>query len=359
MSDRIDPDLREALHTAVGTAGLRDAPDDLTFYGADRCRGDWPVQPGLVVMPKSVEQVQAVVRACGAHGAAIVPSGGRTGLAGAATATGGEIVLALDRMNRVFEVDAAARTVRCEAGATVEQARTAAAECGLLYPVDYASTGTSQVGGSIATNAGGVKVIRYGLTRHWVLGLEVVSGAGDVLDLDDALEKNNTGLDLRQLFIGSEGTLGVICGATLKLTRPAGHLDVFFFAVRDLAAVLGLFEAARSGPFEVSAFEMLTDRCLARLREHRGIGSPLEGAHPYYVLLEVEAPDRERLDEWLGGLVEQERVEDGTLAANHEQAAHLWSLREGISESLSATGLPHKNDIALPIARLPAFCAEL
>jgi FAD/FMN-containing dehydrogenase len=202
-------------------------------------------------------------------------------------------------------------------------------------------------------------VIRYGLTRQWVLGLTVVTARGTVLDLDGALEKNNTGVDLRQLFIGTEGTLGVITEATLKLARAPGHLDVFLFAVSDLGAVLRVFEAARRGPFAVMAFEMLTDRCLARLHRHRGLSSPLETAAPFYVLLEVEAPHPDALDAWLGELLEGGLVLDGTLAASGEQAAHLWSLREGISESLSATGLPHKNDVALPIAELPSFCAAL
>ena len=183
--------------------------------------------------------------------------------------------------------------------------------------------------------------------------------SGKVLELGGALEKNNTGVDLRQLFIGTEGTLGIVTEATLKLTREPGHLDVFFFAVEDLAAVLRVFEAARKGPFEVSAFEMLTDRCLARLHRHRGLSSPLETDASHYVLLEVESHDRAALDAWLEGVIEQELVLDGTLAAGLEQARKLWELREGISESLSATGLPHKNDIALPIDALPAFCAEL
>ncbi|MCA9605185.1 MAG: FAD-binding oxidoreductase, partial [Myxococcales bacterium] len=205
----------------------------------------------------------------------------------------------------------------------------------------------------------GVKVIRYGLTRQWVLGLTVVLADGTVLELNGALEKNNTGVDLRQLFIGSEGTLGVITEATLKLARLPGRLDVFFFGVESLAAVLRIFEAARRGPFQISAFEMLTDRCLARLERHRGLTSPLETPATHYVLLEVEAHDRDRLDAWLEEVVEAELVLDGVLASSGEQARALWELREGISESLSATGLPHKNDVALPIAALDSFCGEL
>jgi FAD/FMN-containing dehydrogenase len=217
------------------------------------------------------------------------------------------------------------------------------------------------VGGNIATNAGGLKVIRYGLTRNWVLGLEVVTADGSILELNGTLEKNNTGTDLRQLFIGSEGTLGVITAATLKLTRLPQHLSVFLFGVRDLAAVLALFAEARKGPFTIAAYEFFTDLCLARVIQNRHVGKPLNDDHGCYVVLEVEreSDDPAALDEWLSSLFERGLVDDGTMAQTSSQAAALWAYRESISESLSATGLPHKNDIALPIASLPGFCQEL
>ncbi|MBX3270954.1 MAG: FAD-binding oxidoreductase [Sandaracinaceae bacterium] len=332
--------------------------ETLAAYGKDWTRVHDPA-PGAVVFPRSTGEVSRVMAICHRHGVPVVPSGGRTGLAGGAVAARGELVLSLERMRAIGPVDTVGRTVRVEAGAVTEAVHAAVEPHDLTWPVDFASKGSSQVGGNIATNAGGVKVIRYGLTRQWVLGLTVVLADGRVLDLDAALEKNNTGVDLRQLFIGSEGTLGVITEATLKLSRLPGHLDVFFLGVGSLAGVLRVFEAARGGPFTISAFEMLTDRCLARLTRHRGLVSPLSAPATHYVLLEVEAPDRDRLDAWMEELVERELVTDGVRAAGHEQARALWELREGISESLSATGLPHKNDVALPIAALPAFCAAL
>lgn len=350
--------VTDALLEILGADGLSTAPDDLVEYGRDWTRVHEPA-PSAIAFPRSTEQVAAVVKLCCDHEVAVVPSGGRTGLAAGAAAKDGELVLSLERMRAIGEVSPVALTLHVEAGAITEAVHQKASEHGLTWPVDFASKGSSQVGGNIATNAGGVKVIRYGLTRQWVLGLTVVTGTGEVLQLGGALEKNNTGVDLRQLFIGTEGTLGIVTEATLKLAREPGHLDVFFFAVEDLAAVLRVFEAARKGPFEVSAFEMLTDRCLARLHRHRGLSSPLETDASHYVLLEVESHDRAALDAWLEGVIEQELVLDGTLAAGLEQARKLWELREGISESLSATGLPHKNDIALPIDALPAFCAEL
>lgn len=331
---------------------------DLAEYGRDWTRVHAPA-PSLLVRPRSTAEVARFLTLCHAHAVPVVPSGGRTGLAGGAVAARGEVVVSLERMRALHPVDELGQTVRVEAGAITEAVHAHCATAGLFWPVDFASKGSSQVGGNIATNAGGVRVIRYGLTRQWVLGLTVVTAQGEVLELNGALEKNNTGVDLRQLFIGSEGILGVITEATLKLTRLPGKVDVFLFALDSLKAVLALFEEARRGPFTVMAYEFFTDACSARLERHRGVRPPFEAKASHYVLLEVEAAKDGALDGWLGGLFERGLVQDGTLAADSGQARRLWELREGISESLSATGLPHKNDIALPIAGLKAFCAEL
>lgn len=333
-------------------------PSDLAAFGRDWTRVFEP-RPSAIALPRTTAEVSRLLRLCGAHAVAVVPSGGRTGLAGGAVAARGELVVSLERMRRMDPVDALGATVRVQAGAVTEAVHQHCAPHGLTWPVDFASKGSSQVGGNISTNAGGVKVIRYGLTRQWVLGLEVVLASGEVLELGGALEKNNTGLDLRQLFIGSEGTLGIITEATLKLTRLPGKLDVMLFAVPDLAGVLALFREARMGPFTVMAYEFFTERCLARVKRHRNVRNPLSAASDYYVLLEVEAAAPEALEGWVASLFERELVTDGTLAQHSSQAAELWTLREGISESLSATGLPHKNDIALPIQELSAFCAAL
>lgn len=332
-------------------------PDDLREYGKDWTKVFAP-NASLVVFPKSTDEVARIVKLANEHDVAVVPSGGRTGLAGGAMATNGEVVLSLAKMRAIGPVDARALTVRAEAGVITQEVHAHAEPHGLTWPVDFASKGSSTVGGNIATNAGGVKVIRYGLTRQWVLGLEVVTGSGDVLVLNGALEKNNTGIDLRQLFVGSEGILGVVTAATLKLARIPEHLDVFLFAVSSLDGVLKLFEAARKGPFTISAFEFFTDLCLARVQSHRKVRAPFSASHSHYVLLEVEASKRDALEEWLGELIESDLIDDGVLAQSSSQAAELWTLREGISESLSATGLPHKNDIALPISELTSFCAE-
>jgi len=346
------------LRTALGPDLLTDDPAELAEYGRDATRIYEPA-PSAVAFPRSTQEVSRILALAGEHRVAVVPSGGRTGLAGGAVAANGELVLSLSRMRRMDPVDELGATVRVQAGAVTQAVHEHCAPHGLTWPVDFASKGSSQVGGNIATNAGGVRVIRYGLTRQWVLGLEVVLASGTVLELGGALEKNNTGFDLRQLFIGSEGTLGVITEATLKLTRLPGHADVFLFAVPSLAGVLRLFRDARRQRFTVAAFEFFTDKCMARLLRHRKLRLPFAAPASHYVLVEIEGGEPDALAEWTADLVEREVALDATMAQSSAQAAELWALREGISESLSVTGFPHKNDIALPIASLESFCADL
>jgi FAD/FMN-containing dehydrogenase len=264
-------------------------------------------------------------------------------------------------MRRMDAVDTLAQTVRVQAGAVTQAVHEHCAKQGLTWPIDFASKGSSQVGGNISTNAGGVKVIRYGLTRHWVLGLQVVLPNGQVLELGGALEKNQTGLDLRQLFIGSEGTLGIVTEATLKLTPSPRETEVFFFALDGFPQVLALFHAARRTPLNINAFEMLGDNCLRSVTRHRGLPAPFTTASAYYVLLEVERPasdsGKQDLESWLAELFEKGLVRDGVLAQNPREARALWDLREGITESLAANGLVHKHDIALPVSRLHDFIA--
>ena len=348
----------DALEHDFPAGFLSRDPGDLEEYGRDWTRVYAP-SPSAIALPKSTEEVARLLQRCNDAGVAVVPSGGRTGLAGGAVAKQREIVMSLARMRRMDPIDASGLTLRVQAGAVTEAVHQHCAATGLTWPVDFASKGSSQVGGNIATNAGGVKVIRYGLTRQWVLGLEVVTAAGEILELNGALEKNNTGLDLRQLFIGSEGILGVVTAATLKLTRLPSRQSVLLFAVQDVAAVLALFRDVRRMPFQLAAYEFFTDKCLARVQRHRTVRAPFSDAHPCYVLVEIEDAAEDALEGWTASLFERGLIADGTLAQNSTQAADLWTLREGISESLSATGLPHKNDIALPVAALETFCAEL
>jgi FAD/FMN-containing dehydrogenase len=347
-----------ALAAIVGGDGVSTEAGDLAAYGKDWTKVYTPA-PGAVVRPRTTAEVAAVLRACNDANVAVVPSGGRTGLAGGAVAARGELVLSLERMRRMDPVDTLGATVRVQAGAVTAEVHEHARPHGLTWPVDFASKGSSQIGGNISTNAGGVKVIRYGLTRNWVLGLQVALMDGTVLELNGALEKNNTGTDLRQLFIGSEGTLGVVTEATLKLAPLPGRLDVLLLATSSLAGVVRLFREARGSGLTLMAFEFFTQRCLDRLLRHRQLRPPFARPAECYVLIETEDADPEALETWLASLLERELAEDGVVAQNPTQAAQLWQLREGISESLSATGMPHKNDVALPVAALEAFCAEL
>ncbi|MGZ3427979.1 MAG: FAD-binding oxidoreductase [Polyangia bacterium] len=351
--------FRAAIARDFAADFLTEDAAELAEYGRDWTRVYAPA-PSAIALPRTTDEVSRLLALCSAHRVPVVPSGGRTGLAGGAVAAHGELVVSTARMRRIDPVDELGLTVRVQAGAVTAAVHEHCAPLGLTWPVDFASKGSSQVGGNIATNAGGVKVIRYGLTRQWVLGLQVVTASGAVLELNGALEKNNTGFDLRQLFIGSEGTLGIITEATLKLTRLPKKSDVMLFAVDDLAGVLALFRAARRAPFVLAAYEFFTDRCLARVLRHRTtLRSPFPAPSTHYVLVEAEGADDEALAEWMSAAGDGGLFGDATIAQSHKQAGELWALREGISESLSATGTPHKNDVALPIAALEAFCGEL
>ena len=352
-----------ALRAALGEAAVSDAPDDLEAYGQDWTRVHEPA-PSLVVFPRSTDEVATVVRLAAEHGAAVVPSGGRTGLAGGAVAARGEVVISLDRLRALDPVDPVARTVRVGAGAVTAAVHEHCAPHGLTWPVDFASAGSSQVGGNIATNAGGVRVVRYGLTRQWVLGLEVVLPNGEVVELNGALEKNNTGLDLRQLFIGSEGTLGIITHATLKLCPRPDQTQVALLAAPDLDHVLTVFGRARAQrDLVLQAFEYFSDACLDVVLGETGEPAPFAERHPAYVLVELEAgPGADLADAseaWLGALFEEGLVVDGVLSGSSAEAYRLWSFRERISESLSKTGFVHKNDVALPVSTLPRFTGAL
>ncbi len=354
----LDARVRLAIKESFPADFLSEDPSDLAEYGRDWTRVVAPA-PSAIAFPRTTDEVSRLLSLCNRERIAVVPSGGRTGLAGGAVAANGEIVVSLSRMRRMDPVDALGATVRVQAGAVTEAVHQHCEAHGLTWPVDFASKGSSTVGGNIATNAGGVRVIRYGLTRQWVLGLEVVLASGEVLELNGALEKNNTGLDLRQLFIGSEGTLGIVTEATLKLARVPGKSTVMLFGVNDVAAVLALFREARRGPFTIGAYEFFSQRCLDRVLRHRTLRPPLGTACEYYVLLEVEDVVEPGIEPWVEKVFADGLAVDGTLAQHGGEARALWELREGISESLSATGLPHKNDVALPIAKLDAFCAEL
>ena len=331
---------------------------DLEHYGRDWTRR-WTPAPLAIALPASVEEAQGIVRWANEHKVAIVPSGGRTGLSGGAVAAQGELVLSLARMNRVLGFDAVDRTLTVQPGIALEAVHEAARTHGLIYPVDFAARGSCSLGGNIATNAGGIRVIRYGNTREWIAGLKVVTGHGELLDLNRGLIKNSSGYDLRQLMIGSEGTLGIVVEATLRLTEPPPASQVMLLALPNMDALMQVFALFREN-LSLQAFEFFTDIALKHVLAH-GAQRAIDGEHPYYVVTEFEAPDERAQDAAMAAFekgVEGGLISDGVLAQSDAQAAALWRLREGITESL-APHKPYKNDISVRIGAVPAFLHDI
>jgi len=331
---------------------------DLIHYGRDWTRR-WGPAPLAVALPTSIEEVQAIVGWANERKVALVPSGGRTGLSGGAVAARGELVLSLERMNRVLGFDATDRLLAVEAGITLQAVHDAARSHGLLYPVDFGARGSCTIGGNIATNAGGIRVIRHGTTREWIGGLTVVAGNGELLELNRGLVKNSSGYDLRQLMIGSEGTLGVVVGAQLKLTDPAPPAQTMLLALPHMDALMQVFALFRA-QLKLQAFEFFTDVALRHVLAH-GAQRAIDADQPYYVVAEYDALDDR--DEQVALLAFEEGVRegwisDGVIAQSESQAATLWRLREGITESL-APRKPYKNDIALRIGAMPAFLRDM
>jgi FAD/FMN-containing dehydrogenase len=325
---------------------------------------DWTtyfdIKASAVLFPHTAEQVVALVKWARQNKISLVPSGGRTGLSGAACATQGEVIVSFDQMNKIKEFNSFDQTVVIEPGVVTESLQEFAHTKGLFYPVDFAASGSSQMGGNIATNAGGIKVVRYGLTRDWIAGLKVVTGAGELLELNNGLVKNATGYDLRHLFIGSEGTLGFIVEATIRLTAPPPPLKVLVMAVNGLDSVMKIFGEFKTKTSLV-AFEMFSDKALRHVLDSTQLPPPLASGGELYVLAEVEARNDQEEEKALGVFekcVEEEWVLDGVISQSETQAQTFWRYREDISESLAKFS-PYKNDIAVAISQVPPFMNEL
>jgi FAD/FMN-containing dehydrogenase len=356
-----EPDVTVLATLAEIVGGNRVLTDSesLLQYGRDWTRFHTP-EPAAIVLPGSIEEVQAVVRLAAAGKIALVPSGGRTGLSEGALARNGELVLALDRMNGIDDFNPVDRTVRCGAGVITEQLQQFAEQQGLFYPVDFASSGSSQIGGNISTNAGGIKVIRHGMTRDWVAGLKLVTGTGELLDLNRGLVKNNAGYDFRHLVIGAEGTLGIVVEATMRLDRQPENLAVLVLGAPDMQAIMRVLSAFR-GAVELTAFEFFSELALQKVVEHQGLQRPFETEAEYYALLEFEQTDDSAMEQAMSlfeHCMEQGWVLDGAVSQSVAQARSLWRLREDISETISRW-TPYKNDISTLISRVPDFLAEV
>lgn len=359
MNSTLPDSVLKSLANVVGERYVHTDLSTLNSMGVDRTRF-WQPAPVAAVRPENVEQLQAIVKLANQHQLALVPSGGRTGLSGGAVAANGELIVALDRMNRIFNVDTTDRTLHCQAGVITRQVQDAAEQHGLFYPVDFASSGSSQIGGNIATNAGGIKVIRYGMTRNWVRGLTVVTGAGDVLELNHGLIKNNAGYNMQQLFIGSEGTLGFIAEATLQLTRPPRNLQVMVLAVRDLPSVLKVLKVFSSA-VELTAFEFFTERGLQEVIKEGSLSRPFAIESPCYVLLEFDAvyeQDQQHAQAAFSECLEQGLIADGVASQSVAQAKSLWRLREDLPERLHRYQ-PYKSDLSVRVSRLPDFVVDI
>jgi FAD/FMN-containing dehydrogenase len=322
-------ELKNQLIAIVGADKVKTDADSLETFGKDWTK-IYPPNPSVIVFPKTTNQVQAIVKFANEHQIALVPSGGRTGLSAGAVAANGEVVVAFDYMNGISDFNAMDKTVRCGAGVITEQLQTYAEEQGLFYPVDFASAGSSQIGGNISTNAGGIKVIRYGMTRDWVAGLTVVTGKGDVLELNKDLVKNNTGYDMRQLFIGGEGTLGFVTEATMRLTRPAKHLTVLVLGVPELEAIMNVLNTFQTN-IDLTAFEFFSDKAMRKVIARGDVSAPFATEADYYALSEFEAETEGHIDqamELFEKCMEEGWVIDGVMSQSETQAKNLWRMRE-------------------------------
>lgn len=337
---------------------LTDA-ESLRTYGIDWTRV-YEAKPCAVVLPKTIEEVQAVVVFANQQKLALVPSGGRTGLSGGAVAAQGELVIAFDNMNAVLAFNEIDATVQVQAGVITETLQDFAESKGFFYPVDFASAGSSQIGGNISTNAGGIKVIRYGLTRDWVLGLKVVTGEGKILDLNKGLIKNATGYDFRHLFIGSEGTLGLVVEATIQLARPPVNPQVMVVACPDFAAIMKTLSVFQQC-IELNAFEFFSNIALEKVTTHGNVKKPFESEAPFYALLEYDVLSDalgEKVFSCFEKCLEEGIVIDGVLSQSKQQAEELWALRERISETI-AVYTPYKNDISVKVSQVPSLIQEI
>jgi len=354
--------LIEDLRALLGNAGL--LTDDLCAFETD-WRRRYKGRALAVARPANTEQVAAIVRLCAAAGVSIVPQGGNTGLVGGSTPdeSGQQLVLSLVRMNRVRAVDVANLTMTVEAGRILQAVQDAAADAGLLFPLSLAAEGSCTIGGNLASNAGGTQVLRYGNARELCLGLEVVTAQGEVWDGLSGLRKDNTGYDLRDLFVGSEGTLGIITAATLKLyPKPAAQMTALAACetLEDAVALLTLARA-RAGS-ALSGFELMNANSLALVRKHfPQLTQPFIA--PWAVLLELsdsesEAHAQAQFEALLQAALGQGAIADAAIAQNTVQSQAMWHLRESIPLAQSQEGLNIKHDISLPASVIPAFVRE-
>ena len=360
-----DATVIDALARVVGAANVTSARSELAPCLVD-CRGRFHGEARALVRPAGTDEVAALVRICAAARIPIVPQGGNTSMCGGATPdeSGNAIVLSLSRMRAIRAVDAANATMTVEAGVTLHDAQRAAEAEGLFFPLSLASEGTCTIGGNLSTNAGGTAVLRYGNARELVLGVEAVLADGRVFRGLRGLRKNNTGYDLKQLFVGSEGTLGIVTAAVLKLYPAPRTRITALAAVASLDAAIALLRGMQQAIGErLTGFEVLSQGALAISRRHPPERpDPLPG-HPWYALLQIDdsstdLPLRDAVETALARAAERGIVADATIAQSQDQANRLWALRENVSEAQRREGPNVKHDISLPVSAIPGFCRD-
>jgi FAD/FMN-containing dehydrogenase len=366
MSDALPPEhILVGLARIVGDAHLTNDPDMIAGHLVEP-RGLYRGKALALVRPGSTQETARVVALCNELRIPIVPQGGNTGLVGGQTpdSTGKEIILSLQRMNRVREIDTGANAMIVEAGVTLANAQAAAQEVDRLFPLSLASEGSCTIGGNLSTNAGGVAVIAYGNARDLVIGLETVLADGRVINGLSKLRKDNTGYDLRNLFIGAEGTLGIITAAALKLFPNPRSIATAFVGLTDPARALQLMKIARQfAGGGVTSFELIPRIGLDFVLAHaNGPRDPLSARHAWYVLVEISSQMAGGADEILGSMLEaaleQGVIEDASIAASHQQRQAFWLLRESLSEVQGHEGGSIKHDVSVPIGATPDFLAR-
>ncbi|MEZ5818816.1 MAG: FAD-binding oxidoreductase [Hyphomicrobiaceae bacterium] len=359
----ISPAVIERLKAAVGPGGYLDKAEDVAPY-AKSWRGNWQGASPLLLRPRTTAEVAAVVKICAETGTAIVPQGGNTGLTyGSQPGTGmNEVILSTARMKEVREIDLQNDTITVEAGVVLQEIQRKAVEANRLFPLSLGAEGTCQIGGNISTNAGGIQVLRYGNTRNLVLGLEVVLPDGEIWNGLRSLRKDNTGYDLKQLFIGGEGTLGIITAAVLKLFPRPSESQSAFVAVDtpdDAVALLGLMREQLGE--SVSSFELISRPTIDLwLSGVQGATDPLPTRYPWYVLTEITGQGEpgslaDPLSRVLSDAVEKSIALDAVLATSGEQAKRLWRMREELPFGVQAAGGAVPHDVSVPLSRITEF----
>ncbi len=350
-------DLLEDLRSIVGASHVLVEPDLRAPYETDWTRR-FTGSASCVVRPASTAEVASVVHTCSVAGAPMLVQGGNTGLVGGGVPRGGEVLISLARLRSLEPVDPIESQVTVGAGVTLEKLQEHARAAGLDFGVDLAARSQATVGGLVATNAGGIRVLRYGSMRTQVTGLEAVLADGSVLSRLTGLTKDNTGYDLTQLLAGSEGTLAVVTRVRVRLVPLLAARAVALVALADTDAALALLSAARAGLSSLSAAEIFYADGLALVRSHSGLPAPFSEQYPAYVVL--ECADRvDPTDAILGLLAESDAVADATVASDAAGRARLWAFRENHTEAINAAGVPVKLDVSVPLRELPSLVAEL